>query len=150
MAKARGYDMKVIAVDDQFANAKGKPMDTVPLVMMAATKIGERQGQELYKEMQKRGWDVKSTAVMAITANELDTARRRTSGSMEALKAAGFPEKQITRSQQNRMTSPAHLTPPTPCWFEHPEQNWRLSAWKTTPCWWRTCDRGAGASKHQT
>lgn len=48
--------------------------------------------------MQKRGWDVKSTAVMAITANELDTARRRTSGSMEALKAAGFPE--------NRSTSP--------------------------------------------
>lgn len=48
--------------------------------------------------MQKRGWDVKSTAVMAITANELDTARRRTSGSMEALKAAGFPE--------NRFTSP--------------------------------------------
>ena len=76
VAKARGYDMKVIAVDDQFVNAKGKPMDTVPLVMMAATKIGERQGQELYKEMQKRGWDVKESAVMAITANELDTARR--------------------------------------------------------------------------
>ena len=50
VAKARGYDMKVIAVDDQFVNAKGKPMDTVPLVMMAATKIGERQGQELYKD----------------------------------------------------------------------------------------------------
>ncbi|EOP9483616.1 substrate-binding domain-containing protein [Escherichia coli] len=88
VAKARGYDMKVIAVDDQFVNAKGKPMDTVPLVMMAATKIGERQGQELYKEMQKRGWDVKESAVMAITANELDTARRRTTGSMDALKAA--------------------------------------------------------------
>ncbi len=95
MAKARGYGMKVIAVDDQFVNAKGKPMDTVPLVMMAATKIGERQGQELYKEMQKRGWDVKESAVMAITANELDTARRRTTGSMDALKTAGFPEKQI-------------------------------------------------------
>ncbi|MEN1471902.1 arabinose ABC transporter substrate-binding protein AraF, partial [Pseudomonas aeruginosa] len=78
VAKARGYDMKVIAVDDQFVNAKGKPMDTVPLVMMAATKIGERQGQELYKEMQKRGWEVKESAVMAITSNELDTARRRT------------------------------------------------------------------------
>ena len=49
VAKARGYDMKVIAVDDQFVNAKGKPMDTVPLVMMAATKIGERQGPNLYK-----------------------------------------------------------------------------------------------------
>lgn len=49
VAKARGYDMKVIAVDDQFVNAKGKPMDTVPLVMMAATKIGERQGQNCIK-----------------------------------------------------------------------------------------------------
>nr|VUD31168.1 L-arabinose-binding periplasmic protein AraF [Raoultella sp. NCTC 9187] len=28
--------------------------------------------------MQKRGWDVKDTGVMAITADELDTARRRT------------------------------------------------------------------------
>lgn len=95
VAKARSYDMKVIAVDDQFVNAKGEPMDTVPLVMMAATKIGERQGQELWKEMNKRGWKVADTGVMAITANELDTARRRTSGSMDALKAAGFPEKQI-------------------------------------------------------
>lgn len=49
VAKARGYDMKVIAVDDQFVNAKGKPMDTVPLVMMAATKIGERQGGNCIK-----------------------------------------------------------------------------------------------------
>ncbi|TCV99773.1 arabinose ABC transporter substrate-binding protein [Biostraticola tofi] len=95
MAKARSYDLKVIAVDDQFVTAKGQPMDTVPLVMMAATKIGERQGQELWKEMNKRGWKVEETGVMAITSNELDTARRRTSGSMDALKAAGFPEKQI-------------------------------------------------------
>ena len=43
MAKARSYDLKVIAVDDQFVTAKGKPMETVPLVMMAATKIGERR-----------------------------------------------------------------------------------------------------------
>ncbi len=47
--------------------------------------------------MQKRGWDVKDTAVMAITADELDTARRRTTGSIDALKAAGFPEAQIYR-----------------------------------------------------
>ncbi|MCP3292193.1 substrate-binding domain-containing protein, partial [Aeromonas hydrophila] len=54
MAKANSMDLKVITVDDQFVNAKGQPMEQVPLVMMAATKIGERQGQELYKEMQKR------------------------------------------------------------------------------------------------
>lgn len=97
LLQARGYDMKVITVDDQFVNAKGKPMESVPLVMMAASEIGARQEQELYKEMQKRGWDVKDTGVMAITADELDTARRRTTGSIDALKAAGFPEKQIYR-----------------------------------------------------
>ncbi|MBW7984393.1 arabinose ABC transporter substrate-binding protein [Enterobacillus tribolii] len=95
VAKARSYDLKVIAVDDQFVNAKGKPMDSVPLVMMAATKIGERQGQELWKEMHNRNWKVEETGVMAITSNELDTARRRTTGSMDALKAAGFPAAQI-------------------------------------------------------
>lgn len=105
VAKARGYDMKVIAVDDQFVNAKGKPMDTVPLVMMAATKIGERQGRELYKEMQKRGWDVKESAVMAITANELDTARRRTTGSMDALKAVSSRKNKFIRYLPNLTTS---------------------------------------------
>src|SRR5690606_8077270 len=55
MAKAKSYDLKVVTVDDQFLNAKGEPMTDVPLVMMAATAIGERQGQELYNEMQKRG-----------------------------------------------------------------------------------------------
>ena len=49
MAKARGYDMKVIAVDDQFVNAKGKPMDTVPLVMMAAV-----EGDTLDPEVERR------------------------------------------------------------------------------------------------
>ena len=98
MAKANSMDLKVITVDDQFVNAKGQPMEQVPLVMMAATKIGERQGQELYKEMQKRQWDVKATGVLAITADELDTARRRVEGSLGALKAAGFPEGQIFRA----------------------------------------------------
>ncbi len=46
---------KVITVDDQFVNAKGKPMESVPLVMMAASEIGARQGQELYKEMRAAG-----------------------------------------------------------------------------------------------
>jgi len=97
MAKAKSYDLKVVTVDDQFLNAKGEPMTEVPLVMMAATAIGERQGAELYKEMQKRGWDAASTGVMAITADELDTARRRVDGSISSLKAAGFPADQIYR-----------------------------------------------------
>ena len=54
---------------------------------------------------------------MAITANELDTARRRTTGSMDALKAAGFPEKQIYQVPTKSNDIQGHLTLPTQCWF---------------------------------
>lgn len=97
MAKAKSYDLKVITVDDQFLNAKSEPMTDVPLVMMAASEIGYRQGTELYNEMTKRGWDVATTGVMAITADELDTARRRVAGSIKALGELGFPTDQVYR-----------------------------------------------------
>ena len=93
--KADSYGLKVIAVDDQFVNAKGEPMTEVPLVMMAAAEIGAIQGDELWKEMQKRGWKPEDTAAMVITAEELETARLRTTGSMEALIKHGFPEDRI-------------------------------------------------------
>lgn len=54
MAKAKSYNLKVIAVDDQFVNAKGKPMESVPLIMMAATKIGERQARAVERDEQAR------------------------------------------------------------------------------------------------
>ncbi|MEI2264680.1 arabinose ABC transporter substrate-binding protein [Erwinia sp. CGal63] len=127
VAKARSYDLKVIAVDDQFVTAKGKPMETVPLVMMAATKIGERQGQELYKEMQKRGWNAKETGVMAITADELDTARRRTGGSVDALKAAGFPEAQIYKVPTKSNDIPGAFDAGNSLLVQHPEvKHWLI------------------------
>nr|WP_301950699.1 arabinose ABC transporter substrate-binding protein [Aeromonas bivalvium] len=127
MAKANSMDLKVITVDDQFVNAKGQPMEQVPLVMMAATKIGERQGQELYKEMQKRQWDVKATGVLAITADELDTARRRVEGSLSALKAAGFPEGQIFRAPTKSNDIPGALDAANSMLVQHPEvKNWLI------------------------
>lgn len=127
MAKARSYDLKVIAVDDQFLNAAGEPMTKVPLIMMAATEIGERQGQELYKEMQARNWDVKDTAVLAITADELDTARRRTEGSISALIKAGFPEKQIYKSPTKSNDIPGAFDAANSMLVQHPEvKNWLI------------------------
>ncbi|WP_373101278.1 MULTISPECIES: arabinose ABC transporter substrate-binding protein [Pasteurellaceae] len=127
MAKARAYDLKVIAVDDQFLNAAGEPMTEVPLIMMAATEIGERQGQELYKEMQQRGWDVKDTAVLAITADELDTARRRTEGAISALIKAGFPAQHIYKSPTKSNDIPGALDAANAMLVQHPEvKHWLI------------------------
>lgn len=126
MAKARGYDMKVIAVDDQFVNAKGQPMEIVPLVMMAASKIGSAVGRSYIKRC-KTWVDVTDTAVMAITANELDTARRRTSGSMDALKAAGFPEKQIYQVPTKSNDIPGAFDAANSMLVQHPEvKHWLI------------------------
>ena len=125
VARAKSLDMKVITVDDQFVNAKGVPMQDVPLVMMAATKIGERQGQELYKEMTHRKWDAKVSGVLAITANELDTARRRVEGSLSALKAAGFPAAQIFTVPTKSNDIPGALDAANSMLVQHPEiKNW--------------------------
>lgn len=125
MAKARAYDLKVIAVDDQFLNAAGEPMVKVPLIMMAATEIGERQGEELYKEMQNRKWNVEETAVLAITADELDTARRRTEGSISALVKAGFPAGQIYKSPTKSNDIPGALDAANSMLVQHPKvKNW--------------------------
>lgn len=127
MAKARSYDLKVIAVDDQFLNAAGEPMTNVPLIMMAASEIGERQGEELYKEMQNRKWDVKETAVLAITADELDTARRRTDGSIGALIKAGLPEAQIYKSPTKSNDIPGALDAANSMLVQHPKvKNWLI------------------------
>ena len=102
-------------------------MESVPLVMMAASEIGARQGQELYKEMQKRGWEVKQTGVMAITANELDTARRRTTGSMEALKKAGFPAGQIYQVPTKSNDIPGAFDAGNSLLVQHPEvKHWLI------------------------
>ncbi|MGF7190492.1 arabinose ABC transporter substrate-binding protein [Robbsia andropogonis] len=125
VAKAKAAGLKVVAVDDQFVNAKGQPMTEVPLVMMAASKVGERQGQELYKEMQKRHWDPKVTGAMVITANELDTARRRTDGAMSALKAAGFPAAQIYTVPTKSNDIPGALDAGNSLLVQHPNvKNW--------------------------
>lgn len=121
MAKAKMYDLKVITVDDQFINARGKPMTDVPLVMMAASKIGYLQGQAEFKQMKQRGWDVAKSGVMAITADELDTARRRVDGSVQALIDSGFPQGQIYRVPTKTNDIPGALDAGNSLLVQHPE-----------------------------
>lgn len=52
-------------------------------------------GRELYKEFTNRGWPLEETGALGIAFDELDTARDRTDGTIEALVEAGFPQERI-------------------------------------------------------
>lgn len=88
--KARSLNMRVVTVDDRLQDKMGLFMDDVPLIMMAARKIGDRQGQEILKEMRRRGWKPVESGALIITAEGLETARLRTDGATTALRVGGF------------------------------------------------------------
>lgn len=95
--KAKQYNMKVYAVDDQLLGPDGKPLD-VPYMGISAYDIGKMVGKTLADEMKKRGWNVAEVGACAATFPELETGRRRISGATDALKEAGFPESQVYTS----------------------------------------------------
>ncbi len=109
VAKAKLNDMKVMAVDDRFVDAKGKPMEDVPYLGMAAFEVGQKQGAAMAAEAKKRGWDWKETYAVINTYNELDTGKKRTDGSVDALKAAGFPAEHILYAAQKTLDVPGSM-----------------------------------------
>lgn len=106
IARAKSHNLKVISVDDQFLAPDGKAMTNVHYLGISARKIGQSVGQALYDEMKKRTWPEAETAVCVVTFNELDTAKERTDGAVEALKAAGFPEAKIFTAPQKTSDIP--------------------------------------------
>lgn len=109
VAKAKLNDLKVMAVDDRFVDAKGEFMEDVPYLGMAAFEVGEKQGAAMAEEAKKRGWDWKETYAVINTYNELDTGKKRTDGSVDALKKAGFPEDQILFTAQKTLDVPGSM-----------------------------------------
>jgi L-arabinose transport system substrate-binding protein len=109
VAKAKLNDMKVMAVDDRFVDAKGKAMEDVPYLGMAAFEVGEKQGAAMAAEAKKRNWDWKDTYAVINTYNELDTGKKRTDGSVKALKEAGLPEDHILFAPQKTLDVPGSM-----------------------------------------
>jgi L-arabinose transport system substrate-binding protein len=109
VAKAKANGMKVMAVDDRFVDAKGKFMEDVPYLGMAAFEVGQRQGEEMAKEAKKREWDWKETYAIINTYNELDTGKKRTDGSVDALQKAGLPKDHILYTPQKTLDVPGSM-----------------------------------------
>ena len=100
VAKAKSLNLKVLAVDDRFVGADGNPMEAVPYLGISAGKIGETVGKSAFAEFKARGWKAAETGVIAISFNELQTARERVEGASGALKALGFPAANIIDSPE--------------------------------------------------
>ena len=105
VAKAQADNLKVFTVDDRFVGAGGKSMN-VPYMGISAREIGKNVGKALLAEMKKRGWKTSEVGVCAMTFEELDTARERTDGAIEALTAGGFPKGQIYKGAQKTSDTP--------------------------------------------
>jgi L-arabinose transport system substrate-binding protein len=104
--RAQRYNMKVFSVDDRFLGPDGKFIETVPYMGISAREIGRTVGKGLWAEMQKRGWKVEDTDACVPTHDELDTARERTDGAIEALTAAGFPKDRVFIAAQKSTDIP--------------------------------------------
>ncbi|WP_416423667.1 substrate-binding domain-containing protein [Pseudomonas sp. App30] len=109
VAKAKANDLKVMAVDDRFVDANGKFMEDVPYLGMAAFEVGQKQGAAMADEAKKRNWDWKDTYAVINTYNELDTGKKRTDGSIDALKKAGLPAEHILTAPQKTLDVPGGM-----------------------------------------
>ncbi len=87
--------LKLMSVDDQFVDAHGQVMQGVHHLGISAKEIGRGVGRNLLQEMQARGFNPEKTRAVAITFDELPTARERTDGASEALIAGGFHRDRI-------------------------------------------------------
>jgi L-arabinose transport system substrate-binding protein len=127
ISRAKSHNLKVIAVDDQFLGPDGKPMTNVHYLGISARKIGQMVGQALFDEMKRRNWPLDDTAVCVVSFDELDTARERTDGAVDALKTAGFPEAKMFQAAQRTSDIPGAFDAVNVLLTKHPEvKHWLI------------------------
>jgi len=88
---AKRHQMKLMSVDDQLQDGAGKPIATIPHMGISAYEIGKQVGQNLLNEVKQRGWNINEVGAMRIAFDQLPTAKERTMGAADVLKAAGMP-----------------------------------------------------------
>ncbi|HEY1090945.1 MAG TPA: arabinose ABC transporter substrate-binding protein [Burkholderiaceae bacterium] len=97
---AKRHQLKVMSVDDQLVDGAGKPIVGIPHMGISAYEIGKQVGQGLAEEIKARGWNMAEVGAMRMAFDQLPTARERTQGALDALKAAGLPVANIVDAPQ--------------------------------------------------
>ncbi len=97
---ANRQGLKVMSVDDQLVDGTGKPIASIPHMGISAYEIGKQVGQGLLDEMKVRGWHANEAGALRVAYDQLPTARERTQGALDALKAGGFPAANIVDAAQ--------------------------------------------------
>jgi L-arabinose transport system substrate-binding protein len=99
---AKRNGLKVMSVDDQLIDGAGKPITSIPYMGISGFEIGKQVGQGLIEEMKARGWVPSEVGALRMSFDQLPTAHERTMGTVEALKAAGFPAANIIDAAQSK------------------------------------------------
>jgi L-arabinose transport system substrate-binding protein len=125
VARAQSHQMKLLSVDDQFVGPDGQFMTAVHHLGISARAIGQDVGRALYAELRKRGWKTDEVGLCAVTFEELDTAKERTDGAIEALIDAGFPRDRVYKAAQKTSDVPGAFDAADVILTQHPEvQRW--------------------------
>lgn len=94
--------MKVVSVDDRLLDGAGKPLASVPHMGISGYEIGKQVGAGLAAEIKARGWNPADVGILRVSYDQLPTARERTTGAIDALKAAGLPAANVVDAPQSK------------------------------------------------
>ena len=97
---AKRHNLKVMSVDDQLVDGAGKPIADIPHMGISGYEIGKQVGQGLLAEMKARGWKPEEVGVLRVAFDQLPTAKDRTQGAVDALKAGGVPAANVVDAPQ--------------------------------------------------
>ncbi|MFC0166750.1 substrate-binding domain-containing protein [Pseudoduganella danionis] len=87
---ARRNNMKVISVDDRLVDGSGKPIASIPHMGISGYAIGKQVGEGIVAEIKARKWNMAEVGAIRVAYDQLPTAKERTMGAIDALKAAGL------------------------------------------------------------
>jgi L-arabinose transport system substrate-binding protein len=97
---AKRNNLKVISVDDRLVDGSGAPIASIPHMGISGYAIGKQVGEGIIAEIKARKWNMADVGAIRVAYDQLPTARERTMGAVDALKAGGFPVANIIDAPQ--------------------------------------------------